>query len=287
VNAIEHQTQPILPSILTLAQWQKAELSARQAVKSSLQPPQIETYIDAHVSRYPRKLVAGVVLMLALVILGAFIISAGKQLISYDSILGHLAEHTRLSPLWVAVSLIAGVLLSEVGAVLFSLAGAIFGEGPHRKVFRAFAFMCGFLAILANVAVTASYDYGSPVMTVLAWFMTFFVPSIVLVGALVGERLILEQLDKRSSATVDYEIARREYAAYISIPEKHPDYASYLRRYWLETYRRGLKDSAAILDNPEIVSRLYARDLAFYSPNFTMPPALTAATNQPALQASN
>jgi hypothetical protein len=94
---------------------------------------------------------------------------------------------------------------------------------------------------------------------------------VVIVGALVGERLILEYLDKRREAAVDYEIARRECEGYRRSPERHPDYQRHLYLRVMEVYRRRL--SSGELDNPEVARALYARDLTvFAQPNFTQLP---------------
>lgn len=273
--------EPItLPAIMTLAQWQKAEVSAKQAVVNSLRPPQIENYINDRVSRYPRWLTWGAIGVVFIIGLGAFIISAGKQIVAYDTILSHLATYSRLSPLWVSVSLMAGILLSEVGAFGFSLASAVF----NSRLLRGAAIASAMLAMLANIAVTSSYDYGSAIMTVLAWFMTLFVPAVVLVGAYVGERLILEQLDKRNAAMVDYEVARRQHTTLISYPEQHPEFAGHLRRYWLETYRRAMRDDADQLSDPQVVNLLAMRDFTYYGaslPNFSL--LADTASDKPAL----
>ncbi len=282
MNADPNQLQT-LPAVMTLAQWQKAELAAKQAVKSNLKPPQISSYVDAQISKHPRRLVMAVVTMLVVIIAGSFLVSAGKQIVAYDTILAHLASYSRLSASWVSISLIAAVLLSEVGAFCFSLAGAMFGS----RTLRVAALLSASLAILANVAVTASYDYGSVLMTLLAWFITLFVPVVVLIGAFAGEKFVLEYLDRRERAKVEYEVARREYASAISYPERHPEYPSYLRRYWLETYRKMLKSEATILDNPETVNQMMARDFTFYmAPNFLQPPSL-ADNSKTALHARN
>jgi hypothetical protein len=258
-----------LPQLMTLSQWQTCENKARQTVLSSLQPPKIQTFEARQVSQYPKWLVSGVIGALGVVLLGAFVISAGKQLVSYDSILSHLATSTRLSALWVTVGLIAGVLLSEVGALVFSIAAAIFGQGTHQKAFRISAFVSAGIAILGNVAVTASYQYDGLFMTALAWVLTFAAPGIVLVVALAGERLILNQLEHRSAAIADYKIACQQHENWQAQPESHPDYPLALRRFWLETYRR---KGADWLENPEIISRIYNRDMVIYAANFAQLP---------------
>jgi hypothetical protein len=273
------ENQPPI-KLLTLGQWTRIETAAKQAVKDNLQPPQASDFLAGRMSRFPRWLTLMAVGGLLTVITGAFVISIGKQFDSYDTIYGYLGTHARLSPFWVSLVLLAGVLLTEIGAALFTLAPAVFGDA-HKRKFYAAAGISGGLAVFANVAATYGHEFPNLAIAALAWLLTLFAPMVVLIGALFGERLIIEQLERRNQAAVEFEVARREYAALVSHPEQSPAYPGYLRRYWLETYRRLLKDNAPILDNPEVVNQLMARDFSHYvAPNFTI---AGQDTNLPAL----
>ncbi len=272
-----------LPAILTLAQWNSAESAAKKAVRASSRPPRIEDFQDRQPGKYGKRFSLGVTLALAAIILSAFIVSVGKQLVSLDAVYGYLATARRLSELWVSLALVAGVMFAEISAFVFMLAPA-FWDGAHKRIFLGAAVICAGIAVLGNVAATYGHDFGTPVTALFAWVVTLFAPGIVLVGTLMGERMVLEYFKSRSRTAVEFEMAQRQFTELDMHPEKHPDYPTYLRRYWLESYRKALKADAALLTDPELVNQMMVRDWTFYAPpNFSQPslgadtkPALTS-----------
>src|SRR5438045_2689919 len=107
---------PLLTEAAYLAAVQKAET----AIRDHIQAPTMEHYAKTTTTAYPIRLRRGITGFLILVMLLTFLVSAGKQAAAMGLLLDHLPDKfSHLSDKWVFFSILAWLLLSEIGAMLF------------------------------------------------------------------------------------------------------------------------------------------------------------------------
>src|SRR5258708_18836763 len=111
---------PLLTEAAYLAAVQKAKTTIRDRVQAAT----MERYTKVSTSAYPRWFMGGIIAALLAVLTFSFVISAGKQAAAMGLLVDHLpGKFSHLSDLWAGTSIVAMLLLSELGAVLFLVAG--------------------------------------------------------------------------------------------------------------------------------------------------------------------
>lgn len=292
---------------LNTVRWEAAQKQARDMIRSRYPEPQRRQFEARVYSKYPNWLTAVMGLGLAILGVSAFIISAGKMIVSADMTLAPVVRDSmRLSAGWLDTVIILSLIFGEVGTALFSLAAAIFSSGkvrvwrfefsPAPIIFRTSALICAALAIAGNVGVSATHWADFQSVALFGWGLTILPPAIVIVVSLLGEKMVLAALETRAAADNRYQAAIAEWETIVSKPEDHPDYKAALymaildRLMSISTANRK-KIETAVEANPMIRKDLVERELGRHSwtqfvidsPNFTQPPAM--AGDHPALSA--
>lgn len=261
---------------LDATRWKRARKQAQQTVISTVQKPDKRLFTGRAFGRFPAWVTAIMLIVLGVIAIAAFWISAGKQIAATDLVLMPVVhDYQRLSAGWADVSILLNLLLGELGTILFSLAAGIFQGDPIRLgrlrfrplalAFRLAAVVCACFAILANVTITALHAGAYANVAVFGWFMTFAPPVVVLWVGLFFERLLLATLEARTAARDAF---NRDYDQYETVqrnPEAPPDF----RRTWhLQIYDQLLRISPAnrrkiealVAENPVIRVELIKRE---------------------------
>ena len=196
-------------SHLSAERWQQARQRAIETIRSGLPEPRPEHYISsARISKYPLALVNSIIVMLIIVGLAAFWISAGKQIAAAGLVVDPIsASSDRLSPTWGTGGVVAMLAFGEVGSILFLVTASVFDM--RRRLFTVFAVGSASISVIANVSITATHDLGS--VTVFGWFITFMAPITVLAVGAVVEQLIMTSLAARADQQAQYGVALAEY----------------------------------------------------------------------------
>jgi hypothetical protein len=226
---------PLLTESAYLAAIQKAETTIRDRV----QAPTMDRYTKVSVQAYPRWFMGGIIAALLAVLTFSFVISAGKQAAAMGLLVDHLpGKFSHLSDLWAGTSIVAMLLLSELGAVLFLVAGGTLAHTAKvsqigrwqvnvtRWIFTAFAVSCAGYAILSNVTIAALDPV--PSAAVLEWAISIGVPLIVLGLGVMLERMVIDLLKASAAQKIAYNVAVSEYEAVIADPTKHTSWAAVL-----------------------------------------------------------
>jgi len=222
--------------ILTTERYLDAVERAKKSIRERIEPPKIEHFKVDHGSAYPQWFTVSVIVALTLVLLFSFVISAGKQVAAMGLVLDDLpVNHNRLSGLWVNVSIIFMLLMSEIGAVLFLVAAGTLAERVQKsaffrwtinwpqQVFRLFAMLCAGYALISNVTITLINPVNS-VAAVLQWFMSIGIPLTVLGLGIMLERIVIDSLKSNAEQTARFNLAMADYRAVIDDPTRHEYY---------------------------------------------------------------
>jgi hypothetical protein len=226
---------PLLTEAAYLAAVQKAET----AIRDRVQAPTMDRYTKASTSAYPRWFMGGIIAALLAVLTFSFVISAGKQAAAMGLLVDHLpGKFNHLSDLWAGTSIVAMLLLSELGAVLFLVAGGTLAHTANlsqigrwqvnvtRWIFTCFAVSCAGYAILSNITIAALDPV--PSAAVLEWAISIGVPLIVLGLGVMLERMVIDLLKASAKQKVAYNMAVSDYEAVQADPTKHTSWASVL-----------------------------------------------------------
>src|SRR5260221_1355675 len=95
--------------------WVALKTQAESLFRASLPDPKLADFLTRKVGKYPRELVFGGAVAMALIALFAFVISAGKEWVVAGQVLSNIPERYGISPLWQFLALVAVLLLGEVG----------------------------------------------------------------------------------------------------------------------------------------------------------------------------
>ncbi|MCC7452319.1 MAG: hypothetical protein IT324_33265 [Anaerolineae bacterium] len=262
---------------LDTVRWERARSLAQQIVKSTVNKPDKSYYTGQTFSRFPRWVTALTLIVLGVIGVAAFWLSAGKQIAATDLVLMPIVRDygTRLSPGWADIAILLMLLLSELGTILFSTASGIFPGQPTRigrwhirlsaLAFRIAAFTCARFALLANITITALHTEDIAHLPLFGWFLAVAPPIVVVFIGLFAERLLLTSLEARAIAKEAYD---RAYAEWERI-QREPDSAPQYRRIWhmqildqlmkvSPTNRRKLE--ALIHDQPQLRAELVRRE---------------------------
>lgn len=260
---------------LTTAKWDAAIEYARNVTLQGNHEPNREMF-KPKPNKYPRWVTMPLLLGLVVILFAAWWVSAGKQILVVDDFLAPLlASDTRgrISQMWANISIIATLLLGEVGTLTFSLIAAIFpGEriGNSRVylnelIFRIAATISAGIALISNITLTALHTEELRGQIVFAWTFTIVTPLAVLVVGYALERMMLGSLESKAEALDHYNIAYAHYLAIADDPTKSPLYIDHLRRAVLDQLRsisaaNKAQIDAAIDATPSIRRMLFERE---------------------------
>ncbi len=225
--------------LLTTDRYIGVETTAKEAIKKRIPVPSPEQFEPDVPSRYSKRFINSVLGALAVTLIASFWISAGKQVAAAGLVFDPLpSEYTHLSEFWSQLSIIATLILSEIGAILFLVsAGTIAHSAPMttlrgksvnvtQLVLRVFAFACAGYAILSNVTITILHPQQS--VAVVQWFISIVIPLIVLGLGVLLERIVIEGLRTGADRTKRYTQAMNEYRALVAYPDKNEHYPAVL-----------------------------------------------------------
>jgi hypothetical protein len=197
---------------------------ARTLVMRSLgAEPQWDMYRRAEVGRYPGWVMRVVGVLMGLV----FLASAAPSLFRLftagrNYFLQGIDDHGQ--------AVIVGVstfLLSEFLIILSTISAKIFFEGRGRFIFIVPVVLGLAMALVGNWTVVQPHDLFS-------WLETVVPVSTVLFVAVIGERLLLEAVERQHQAKRAYAEALDKYKRATHDPEAHPKY----KQFWANQIKR-------------------------------------------------
>lgn len=237
-NQIIQHTDLRFP-LLTEAAYLSAVQKAESTIRDRLQAPAMDRYTKTSTNAYPHWFMGGIIGALVAVLVFSFIISAGKQAAAMGLLVDHLpGKFNHLSDLWAGTSIVAMLLLSEVGAVLFLVAGGTLAHTASvsqvgrwqvnvtRLIFTLFAVSCAGYAILSNITIAALDPV--PSAAVLEWAISIGVPLIVLGLGVMLERMVIDLLKASAAQKIAYNTAVSDFEAVQADPAKHTSWAAVL-----------------------------------------------------------
>jgi hypothetical protein len=267
----------VLP--LSPGRFEAAKNTARDKVKAANRRPDPDDFKARVFSKYPDGLTAIMGIMLAIVGVVAFVISAGKMIISANMTLAPVIKDTTLvGEDWLRWVVYLSLIFGEVGTALFSFAAAIFPDAgkwrifkwefsPTAAIFRFSAVLCAGLAIAGNVGVSAMHSDAFKAVAFFGWGLTLFPPAAVIVVSLIGEKMILASLEARQESAMQFSRAFVEWERVDNNPEKADDYKQVFYTCLLDQlYRVSPRNKqaieAAILADPSFPRQLIERELS-------------------------
>lgn len=219
---------------LSPSQWNECIDLAVIEARSQHPLPKLDDFLNSVVPEYPEWVTKRLTILLFLVAIGALVVSAGKQFETADMVLSRVTDATiRVSQFWQSTSLIVLLGVGELGSLLFSLAAGIFGaeSKANKVVFRSFQILSAIIAIGGNIASTALHTI--PEIWLYQWFLTLFLPTLVLGLGLFLEHLLLSGLQHRAKATLAYNIAVEKFKTFNDTIHTTGEYLDALARYVL------------------------------------------------------
>lgn len=205
--------------------WEDARSRAEAVITGRISTP-LRSQFRAADSQYPPQLIGVVVALMIAVALAAFYISAGKEIAVVDTVMrGLVVDYARLTLAYVEIAILAALMLSEFGALLFGLGSRVLAtRRALSRVMRAFQFTCVSIAILGNITITMAH----PVVEafVFDWFLTLAAPVLVIGIGLIVEELLATWLIARQEAIAKYNAALKIWQQATANPETHPDFYS-------------------------------------------------------------
>lgn len=263
-----NRTSDLSFPILSTSRYLGAADEAQKRIRDRLQKPQFSTFRGEVVQAYPPLFFWGVVAALIAVVSFSFWVSAGKQAAAAGMVFDDLpGRYNHLSSLWSSISIVAMLLLSEVGAILFLVAAgtiAVNAPGfiirgrevsPIKWVFRIFAGLCAGFAVLSNITITVLDPV--PQAGALQWVISIGVPLIVLGLGIMLEQLLIDSLRTRALQTQKYNEALREWQRAYDDPTLSDDWDLILADcLWRELNRyKDVREKLAILVSDPVVKR--------------------------------
>lgn len=214
--------------ILTADRYADATNRAKSLIRERVEAPQWAQFERKGTQIYPRWFTGLILALLGIVMIASFTISAGKQIASSSMIFDTLPDKfNHLSSGWAGFSIVFMLLLSELGAVLFLIAGGtIAHDAPKWRgvnliawMFRFFAGLCAAYAVVSNISVTLLDPVAA--VGVLQWLMSIGIPLTVLGLGMMLERMVINALNQRGKQKIEYELALRDYHALMADPTTH------------------------------------------------------------------
>ena len=261
--------------ILSADRYGAVEEKARQRVRERIRKPEFSMFAEGSISSRPKWLIYSIMTLLFIVMAGAFVFSAGKQVAVISMLIDELpGQYQRLSTTWATLAVGSTLLVSEFGSVLFMVSAGVFGGekvnfwrfavSPYAMLFGVFAIACASLALICNVAV-AAIDTPASVSAV-SWFTSVLIPSIVLGIGVILERIILGDIERRDAQRINYGVALKQYQLAIADPTSDPDYGLVLTPLVFEEIMRLKRDRDIVIaameshgfsiDDPRVVAQI-------------------------------
>jgi hypothetical protein len=237
--------------------WDKAKQNARLKIAARTPKPTLDQYLAAD-SKYSATVMRVGGLLLVLVALAAFVISAGRQIAAFDTITAPLAVgySTRISAAYVDLVLIAALGLSEFGVIVFGAGAKVIAKTNIEKtILRLFQVLSILIAISGNLTVWAlNYSHNTlPVVELFDLLITISAPTLVVGIGVMIERLVSDNVAHRHNAMQAYALALKNWEQSSAAPEKHPD--------WFEVWGNCILDQLrATKKNRDEIDRLIADD---------------------------
>lgn len=202
-----------------------AERARALVIRSVGSEPQWEAFRRAEVGRYP----AWVMHVVGALMLVVFLASAAPSLFRLftagrDYFMQGINDH--------AQAVIVGVstfLLAEFLIILSTVSAKIFFEGRGRFIFVIPVLLGLAMALVGNWTVVQPHDLFS-------WLETVVPVVTVLFVALIGEKLLLDAVQRQHEAKRAYARALDEFKLATHDPESHPKY----RQLWANQIKREL-----------------------------------------------
>lgn len=195
---------PILTGDRYLTAVDKAKEQVRKRIRDE---------VSNITSTYSPQFRRNVLIVLALLTVFSFVISAGKQAAAAGLVLDDLpTKFNHLSALWSNVSIAFMLLLGEIGSITFMVVSGVVGEvipkttirgqevSIPRWILRSFAGLCASYAIVANVTITLLDPIGS--VALLQWLMSVGIPVLVLGVAYMLELIIIGDMKSSNEKKV-------------------------------------------------------------------------------------
>lgn len=210
--------------------FDKAELDAKQKIINLIPKPNLKEEMAQTEPEYPGWATIGMFVLLGVIAIGCFIISAGKQLTAAHMVLDDFKKVAagQVGDGWVLAGLISFLGVSEIGALAFSFGASMYGKGVLRWI----AVVCAGLAVIANVVMTIMHPLESTDVTARAfqWIETLLFPSLVLAVGYAGELALLKYFELRKEAVAKLNAKREQWDKNTKNPEKHEDYLTFFHQ---------------------------------------------------------
>lgn len=232
----------ILNSLTEADRLEARDLARANVTRRAGPKPDRRQFDDHELRAYPRYIVVTVTLIVLVLVLAFFSISA-MRLYSIGS---HTFAQRIGNPTAQLVAGIAIVIGSEAGALGFLLAAGVLAadHAQERRTLYGLAFASTLLALLGNMQFALGGDWrGMITADPFAIFEACFPPVVVLGAGLVFKRLWLADIASRHANDTAYRLALAEWQALTADPESSPawrqSYANALRQRLIEANTRG------------------------------------------------
>ncbi len=204
---------------LSTERWQQAHEQAIKVIRASVQPPDRQHYISQRITNAHGPLFY---LMLFAVMLAAFWISAGKQIIGAASLIDPLTSQARLSAGWGDWAIALTLAFGELGSLVFMIAVGSAANVTKQRVFLSFALLCAAVALIANISVTASHVNQEYLAFDI--LLTVLPPLTVLGVGLILEDDLMKSSRQKAQHEAAYQSAREEFERVQTDPESAPNF---------------------------------------------------------------
>lgn len=285
-------TQDILAQLRPLTDEERLQASERAravVIRAAGDKPNRAQYTDVSVSKYPAWVGRLTATLMAVVFVAAAMPSLFRLFTAGRDYFLHGIEE----PVQAAIVGVSTFLLAEFLIVLSTISARVYFEGRARLVFVVPVGLGLAVALVGNWVVAQPGD-------VFGWLETLSPPLAVLFLALIGERLVLDAIERRHAGERAYQEALIEWQAATAEPERSPRwrsaYANALKATLQDVNSRGTGATARreVMANlsagywRSLVGREYAADSWHEQPAEAIEPAPVQAVNfTPALQGAH
>lgn len=215
--------------LLTAEAYQAVKDGAKSFAIGQLPAPVKEIHSAGFLAQYPRQFKRLVVALLVLVIVVSFPVSSGKQTASILLTLKDIVPVIPLGNVWLILAVIAGLVLSEAGAILFMLIAVPLSVGRPivRAGFRFYAIWCAALSIVGNILISAQHTNNLDWLgSIYLWMSTLIYPALVLGIGMVLESGFSQSIHDHAQTEAKYLEALTAYQKQLADYESLPDYKS-------------------------------------------------------------
>jgi hypothetical protein len=208
---------------LTTQRWENARAQAERTIRERLQEPTRRQF-RAGDSEYPPALIVAVIVLMIVVAVAAFYLSALKEVTVTDITLTTLVNNfQKLTDRNVVIGTLAVLALSEAGSLLFGFASRVISKQARvRMLLRAFQALCVLVAVIANVSITMAHP--APAVAVFDWLITVGAPLLVIGIGLILEELSADWLAANVVSVLAFNSAVKQYQTESAQPDRHSDF---------------------------------------------------------------